>query len=77
MLEINLSSFDTTFDPDWLRNQIIHSTENKQWVYNTLAEKERANLKQTYQQQLQEEALAQQKAEEQKQRLEKTNAAKR
>ena len=76
-LEIDLSSVESTFDPDWLRNQIIHATDNKQWVYNTLAEKERAVLKQTYQQQLQEEALAEQKAEEQKQRLEKINAAKR
>ena len=62
-LEIDLSSVESTFDPDWLRNQIIHATDNKQWVYKTKTKKERAVLKQMYQQQLQEEALAEQKAE--------------
>lgn len=72
-IEIDLSDMDTNFDPDFLYNEIILSTENKYWVYNTVAENEKKNLKKEYLAMLKKQREEELKAEEERKRIEKQN----
>lgn len=76
-LEIDLSDMDTDFDPEFLRDQIIDSIDNKFWVYNAVEEKEKESLKKEYLLILKKEEEAQKKAEEKRKRLEKFHEEKR
>lgn len=76
-LEIDLSDMDTDFDPEFLRDQIIDSIDNKFWVFNAVEEKEKESLKKEYLKILKKEEEAQKKAEEKRKRLEKFHEEKR
>ena len=47
-IEIDLSDNDTNFDPDFLREQIIHSSQHKCWVYNQYLEKNKDRFKEEF-----------------------------
>lgn len=76
-LEIDLSDMDTDFDPEFLREQIIDSIDNKFWIYNAVEEKEKESLKKEYLLILKMEEEAQKKAEEKRKQLEKFHEEKR
>ena len=76
-IEIDLSDMDTNFDPDFLYNEIILSTENKYWVYNTVEEREKVNLKEEYLKILKKQQEEERKAEEKRKWIEKRNEERR
>ena len=76
-IEIDLSDMDTNFNPDFLYNEIILSTENKYWVYNTVEEREKVNLKEEYLKILKKQKEEERKAEEKRKWIEKRNEERR
>jgi hypothetical protein len=76
-LEIDLSDVETNFDEEYLRQQILYSTENKYWIYNSYEEEQKKVLKSKYLKSLEEEEQNELRKKRKEKRLEKLEKEKR